>query len=246
MTWQEVDEIKKAVKMAIVPVGSTEQHGPHLPVKHDAASVSYIAERLAETLYPMLLVTPCVPFGVSFHHMRFPGTISLNPDTLTSIIIDICESLMSHGIKKILILNGHGGNFETISTAIVTANRKLGADIFHANYWDFFPKPAYRIVEDEQVPGHSSDFETSMGLHMYPEMVRTHLIKDSDHVTTRLSNSEKLLSEKSRMYRLELEKSPSGVPEGNPTLASAKKGQQILDAIVTELVSFIEAMIQDA
>jgi len=171
MTWKEVAEVMDAVKMVIIPVGSTEQHGPHLPLKHDAASAFYVAERLAEALYPRVLVTPAIPFGVSYHHMHFPGTISVSPNTLTSLIADICESFVSHGVRNFLIINGHGGNFETLSTAVITVNRRLGVDAFFVNYWDFLPKQAInnKLVEDEKVPGHSADFETSIALHIYPK-----------------------------------------------------------------------------
>jgi len=246
MTWKEMAELRGKTKVAVVPVGATEQHGPHLPFKHDAASVLYIAEMASGTLYPKVIVTPVMPFGVSFHHMRYDGTISVRPETLTNVIFDICESLLDHGIRKILILNGHGGNFETLSTAVITVNRQLGIDVFFANYWDFFSKEDFELVEDGQIPGHSAEFETSMALHIYPEMVRTHLIKDSDHADTKLSDSEKIMFEKSRMYRLIFEKSPTGVPRGNPTLASAKKGEKIIDVVVSNLARFLKAISEDS
>jgi len=244
MTWKEVAEVKDKVKVAIIPVGSTEQHGPHLPLKHDSASVLYVAEKAAEMLYPKVIVTPIIPFGISYHHMHFPGTLSVRPETLTNLLIDICESLVTHGIKRILILNGHGGNFETLSTAVITASRQLRSDVYFANYWDFFPEKSYPLVADGAIPGHSASFETSMALRMYPEMVRTNLLADSDHADAKLSNTEKILVEKSHMFRLILEISPSGVPRGNPTLATAKSGEEILNVIIGELVSFLKALIE--
>lgn len=240
ITWKELAEIQDKVKMAVIPVGSTEQHGPHLPLKNDTASVFYIAEKLAQKFYPKLLITPAIPYGISYHHMHFPGTISVSPDTLISLLVDICESLVAHGIDKILILNGHGGNFETISTAVVTIKQRFKINIYFANYWDFLPKSSYHLVEDGKIPGHSAEFETSIALHIYPEMVRTKFVQASDQTDKKLLDFEKFLVDKSRMYTLELEKSISGVPDGNPTLATGRKGEDITKTIINKLASLIK------
>ncbi len=101
-------------KAAIVPIGSTEQHLNHLSMSMDIDMSRYIAHQVAEKLYPNVLITSPVSFGIAEHHMYFPGTISAKPGSLLSIIFDLLESLLRHGIKKILLLNGHGGNVSPI------------------------------------------------------------------------------------------------------------------------------------
>ena len=98
----------------IIPTGSTEQHLNHLAVNMDIEMSQYIATKSAEELYPNTLITSPISLGIAEHHMHFPGTISAKPGSWLSIIFDLIESILRHGIKKVLILNGHGGNVTPI------------------------------------------------------------------------------------------------------------------------------------
>ncbi|MGY5858023.1 MAG: creatininase family protein, partial [Candidatus Thorarchaeota archaeon] len=112
MTWPEVEEILKETDIVLVPVGSTEQHGPALPVDTDAYITTELTLLLAEKIWSKqkVVVAPTMSFGYSPHHMDFKGTISLNESTLANVYVDICKSLDHHGFKKIILVNGHGGN----------------------------------------------------------------------------------------------------------------------------------------
>ena len=94
----------------IIPTGSTEQHLNHLSMNMDIAMSRFIAAKAAEQLYPNTLITSPISFGIADHHMHFPSTISAKPGSWLSIMFDLIESILRHGIKKVLILNGHGGN----------------------------------------------------------------------------------------------------------------------------------------
>ena len=96
--------------LAIVATGSIEQHLEHLALEQDIASSAFIAQRVAEKLYPQVLVAAPVSIGIAEHHMHFPGSLSAKPGNWLSVVFDAVESLMRHGIKRVLILNGHGGN----------------------------------------------------------------------------------------------------------------------------------------
>ena len=102
-------------KSAIVPIGSIEQHLNHLSMSMDIDMSRFIAEKAAEELYPNVLITSPVTFGIAEHHMYFPGTVSAKPGSFLSSIFDVLESLLRHGVKKILLLNGHGGNISPIN-----------------------------------------------------------------------------------------------------------------------------------
>ena len=101
-------------KIVIIATGSIEQHLEHLGLPQDIMSSTYVAESVANAMYPYVLVTVPVSVGIAEHHMMFPGTMSAKPGSWLSIIFDCVESLVRHGIKKILILNGHGGNEEPV------------------------------------------------------------------------------------------------------------------------------------
>src|ERR671939_106242 len=110
MTWPEAQAALAAADVVIVPTGSTEQHGPGMLLRTDTSIAAAVAERVANRLRPRAVVTPALPFGLSAHHMRFPGTLSLQPDTFMAVVLDVMRSLEAHGARRVFLLNGHGGN----------------------------------------------------------------------------------------------------------------------------------------
>ncbi|MBN2336016.1 creatininase family protein [Candidatus Bathyarchaeota archaeon] len=114
MTSPEVKEAMKETGIVIVHVGSMEQHGPHLPIKTDTSIGATVSRKAAAKFYKetgrRVLVAPSIPFGMSLHHMSYPGTISLQPETLVTVMTEVCLGLASQGFKKILITSSHGGN----------------------------------------------------------------------------------------------------------------------------------------
>jgi len=182
--WQELrrSEFEKAVKanaIVIIPVASTEQHGEHLPVNTDACSCFTIAQRAAQAIdkFPVL-VLPVIWTGYSPMFMTYPGTITLKFHTLVELLTDVTVSVYAHGFRKILFLNGHGGN-EAIIAAI---GRKLIAEehVPSVGYtWWLIPP----VVEDmENISesdkgfasvGHAGELETSLQLYLQPELVDT-------------------------------------------------------------------------
>ena len=109
LRWPEMKQLDRANTVVILPTGSMEQHGPHLPLQVD----HFIANRLAEDLekrMPEVLILPPVWAGASAHHMDFPGTITLRPRVFIDLLREICGCLRHHGFRRIVLLNGHGGN----------------------------------------------------------------------------------------------------------------------------------------
>src|SRR5437867_4451694 len=121
MTWVELKDRVAGCKIVIIPVGSTEQHGMHLPVKTDVFIADqiarYAAEKVSEEEGVKVTVAPAIPFGTSAEHWKFPATISLKPETQLQLLKEICFSLVRSGFDKIVILNGHGGN--TVLTTVL-------------------------------------------------------------------------------------------------------------------------------
>src|SRR5882762_8649645 len=129
-----------SLKAVIVPTGSTEQHNEHLAMINDTASVTLVAQQAALLLYPSVMVATPVPVGISPHWMDRKGTLSLKKETFLAVVYDICESLKTHGVKNILVLNGHGGNVGPLREAVPEFAKKMEINLKTNSYWDAYTK----------------------------------------------------------------------------------------------------------
>jgi len=172
----EFEEAVKADAIVIIPVGSTEQHGNHLPINTDANCCFTIAQRAAQAIddFPVLVLPP-VWTGYSPHHMAHPGTITLKYHTFVELLTQIATSVYAHGFKKILFLNGHGGNSPVIAAMRTKLAAEEGVSAIGFNYWEIpsVPEQIMKIVSqsDKGFAGHSGEMETSLQLYLQPELV---------------------------------------------------------------------------
>jgi creatinine amidohydrolase len=162
--------------VALLPVGATEQHGPHLPVGTDSFAVEHVARRAAEIAGDRVpvVVAPTLPFGSSHHHLPFGGAMSLATETYYRVIVDLVESLIVSGFRRALVLNGHGGNHELIQLAARDLALKHQVDLAAASYW-LLAREALVATEAHRLgrlPGHAGAFETSLVLALRPDLVR--------------------------------------------------------------------------
>jgi creatinine amidohydrolase len=180
MTWPEVKEALNTVKIAIIPLGAHEQHGPHMVESCDAVLAEEMGKRLTENLYPDAIMTPTINMGVSPHHIHFPGTISLEPTTLIAILRDMIKSLKCHGIEKFLVLNSHGGNQATLGVAVDMLTTELQVPIFYAK-----TTASAKDVMDKRLEsklyGHSCDREVSEAMYLAPHLVRSDKLEKADY-----------------------------------------------------------------
>jgi creatinine amidohydrolase len=174
-TRNELNELAKSATL-VLPLGSTEQHGHHLPVAVDAAIVTHLAEQsvaLASREAPILLL-PTQPFGFAQHHVPFGGTISINSGTYVDLLTDICVGLREQGFKRIIFLNGHGGN-ETpmrLVTDKLLSQLKLDLHLSAGSYWHIAERCFIDLgFPTALAPGHAGHFETSLMLAIAPELV---------------------------------------------------------------------------
>jgi creatinine amidohydrolase len=237
LSWVDVKERVAETDMVLVPVGSVEQHGPHLPLIQDTAAVLHVCLRVAERLYPRVLVTPPLALGVSPHHLAFPGTLSLSPETLVAVVLDVCSSLHRHGFRRIMLVNGHGGNIATLGVAGRKVRDRLGdVDILVTNWWDHIDEAlAKQVLESGYFPGHSGEFETSVALAIHPELVH------QDRFAKPVGEEAPRWFILSRVTDFD-EFTETGVEQkgGDTTLATREKGERLLEAAVIGLARFVE------
>jgi creatinine amidohydrolase len=178
--WQELrrPEFEQAVKadaVVIIPVGSTEQHGNHLPIDTDANCCFTIAQRAAQAVdeFPVLVLPP-IWTGYSPHHMAYPGTITLKYHTFVELLTQVAASVHAHGFSKILFLNGHGGNSPVIAAMRTKLADEEGISAIGYTYWEMPSVPEEMATvsqSDKGFIGHAGEIETSLQLYLQPQLV---------------------------------------------------------------------------
>jgi creatinine amidohydrolase/Fe(II)-dependent formamide hydrolase-like protein len=237
LTWPEVEARLKEMDVAILPVGSIEQHGPHLPLDTDAFDAEYLALRIADACSdPKPLVLPLLPYGVSYEHSEFKGTIGVNNDTLAVLVYEIGMNCARNGVNKLVIINGHGGNIPALNYAaqMITRDTKIFVCVDTGETSDV---DIYRIAETQN-DIHAGEIETSTSL-----AVRPHLVK-MDKAAKRLPRfSSRYLdftSKRKVSWYVHTKKiSQSGVI-GDPTKASVEKGERMWQIMIAHLVALVE------
>ncbi len=184
--WAEAtrEELKELLPEAVVvlPVGATEQHGPHLATGMDALAAERLAEAGAERARrpATVVLAPALAYGASDHHLPFGGTLSLSAATLAHLLGDLIASAAASGARRLLLLNGHGGNSEVCGQAAADGARAHGVVVAAADYWRLDPGAGESW--GDVFPGHAGAFETSMMLALRPEGVRRKRMRPSPGV----------------------------------------------------------------
>ena len=163
LTWTEVRELAPQVRVVLLPVGSCEQHGHGMALATDITLATAVCREVSRRLYPAVLVAPPLPWGLSDHHLGFPGTISLHPETFYAVIRDVITSLLGHGFRRFLLVNGHGGNIALDDVVCVRLRRETDVD--------FVAALTYFLLSPEPV-GHAGEVEASYALALAPELVK--------------------------------------------------------------------------
>jgi creatinine amidohydrolase/Fe(II)-dependent formamide hydrolase-like protein len=237
LTWPEAEKRFNEVDVALLPVGAIEQHGPHLPLDTDAFDAQYLANQVAAACEdPKPIVLPLIPYGVSYHHDDFAGTVGIRPETLYRIVYDVGLAVARYGITKLVIINGHGGNGPALHFAAQTINRD--ARIFTCV--DSGETSDFDIDALAETPNdvHAGEIETSTTLAVRPEGVRGDKIKK---FVPRFSSRYLNFSSKRSVdwYAYISKISKNGIL-GDPTVASREKGEQMWDVMIQHLVEFVE------
>jgi creatinine amidohydrolase len=244
-TQSELAKILPGLEVALVPTGSTEIHGPHLGVGNDILSCTKVAEEAAKALYPKAIVANALWLGVAPHNMtsQFPGTITLTAQTYMQVLQEVVESLLKHGVRRVVFINGHGGNEAPNITACREIREQLhykhGVDmeVGTLSYWQGIPAQTWDDVvevEPERRIGHGGEAETSILLSVAPQAVRMDLAQAPD---TRKRPTAPFFR---AWYQDEY--SPDGHSD-DARVASKEKGDRLVGAAVKGVVAALESFI---
>ena len=239
-TWTEMKEVVRRQPVVVIPIGSVEQHGPHLPLDTDNFIIGSICEEAAKRAGGDILLMPQVSYGFETHHMDFAGTIDIKPETLLAFMCDITRSVAHHGFKRILIADGHGSNMPILD--LVARKTNLETEALCATFiWPSLASQTIAKVRESGRSGmaHACELETSVYLHLDGARVQMqHARKDvgmpeSEFIWMDLMEGSPVLL-MDRWWRF----THTGV-SGDPTLASAEKGKVVFEAVVEAFVRLV-------
>jgi creatinine amidohydrolase len=236
VTWPEVEKLEREI-VVVVPIAALEQHSHHLPFFTDTILCEAVANRLEAALPKDVLLLPVQWLGASSHHLGMAGTLTVENDTYLKLLVEPLRCLLRKGFRRIFVVNGHGGNVDGFHLAL----RQLAVEFPQAllcgtNYWDAAEKEIAAVLEgSRKTVGHACEFETSLMMHLRPDLVRTSEIKDDD------------LKEQSATLRrlyipLDMKFQTNRGGTGQPTLATAEKGRALMEAVLVELIEAVQAI----
>ena len=244
MTWPETKQAVAEGRVVMIPVGTTEQHGHHLPLSTDVLCCYSVCKKVAENASRDAVVLPPIWYGFNEHHKDFPGTLWVDWHPFIAYLIDIGTSVSHHGFRKLLFVNGHGSNTPFTQIAARKITNSTESICAALNYWDFGQEVTKKVRESPWPGGmaHACEFETSLLLHLAPHLVdMSKAQKEMDFQQSKyiywdlqggaVGGTVAFMDYWSRM-------SKTGVI-GDPTLATKEKGRLIFDAIVQGLSDFV-------
>ena len=240
LTWPEMNDAIEMQKLVVLPTGSTEQHGHHLPLDTDEFLCETVCLEVGKRVPDKVLVLPPVSYGLNRHHIDFPGTIHIQPETFIAFCLNITKSVAYHGFQKILIVNGHGSNGPLIDLVARRTVLETESLCFATGYASFLLQ-AFREIRESDVMAHADEFETSLYLHLAGDRVQMDKAREGND-----RMGENLSSDSTGKYPVRFNDywgrwTDLGV-HGDPTKATAEKGKIIFEAAVNGLVDLIDEL----
>lgn len=238
MTAPEIRDVPRDGTVVVAPIAACEQHSRHLPTFTDTILVTAVAEGVEKKLLRQVLLLPTLWLGASHHHLPFGGTLSASVDMHAAILCELLTPLLDDGYQRILILNGHGGNIDTLHVALRRLQPKYrGRALTGASYWELADKEFAALAQGpRKVMGHACEFETSMMLALRPELVRR------DRIQNDTSPGEPALRGLFRADDMKQNTDHGAV--GYPELASAEKGVALLGAAIERTAEVVQALLR--
>ena len=242
-TWPEIRELVREQPVCVIPVGTIEQHGRHLPLITDACTATEISRLAVEKVVPKAVLLPTVSYAFNEHHLDFPGTIAIDTHPFINYVAGIGQSLAHHGFRKILFVNGHGSNVPFLDIAARTITNKTEAICAMVSWWSLMPQELFLDIRESEFPGgmaHACELETSVMLHLRPDLVqmgkaeRDLHFERSNYIWWDLQRASPVT------YQEWFSRYSKTGTVGDPTKASAEKGGRVVEAVVGRLEGFLD------
>jgi creatinine amidohydrolase len=244
LTWPEVNEAVEARKVVLLPIGSTEQHGHHLPLDTDNFLARSVCVRTAQQAPAELLVMPTIPYGYNEHAQDFPGTINVHYDHFIEYCLDVCKSVVYAGFDRIVLVDGHGSNEHLCEFVARRATLETDA-LVASTLWVRLGTEAFERVRESGVGGASHACELETSAYLYLDESRVQMDKAVNHVggASGHPRSQFLFSDISKgggpmkMVQWTSTATPTGV-SGAAALATKAKGEAVVEQAVSNLLAF--------
>jgi creatinine amidohydrolase len=242
LSWPEVKKLRPANKLVLFPLGSFEQHGPHLPLTTDTDIVTAIARGVECQRAAKILCLPTLWPGHSTHHLFFPGTLSISQMPYIRLVIELCRSVARFGARKIFLLNGHGGNDVPVRAALRELKTEFPKVRFvFASYWSLAARTIQQVRESGPGGlGHACEMETSIMLHLFPGRVKMRLARRDGPRHVDVYRKADMQYGRPVYFVNEFNEVSKTGTIGQPELATARKGRRFLEGIVQEVTAFVD------
>jgi creatinine amidohydrolase len=238
LKWPDVAALPKDTPI-VIPVAALEQHGRHLPVFTDSLLLGEVLRRAKQLLHDRVLFTPLMWLGNSEHHLDFPGSMSASPRAYLDLLKDMAENFLFHGFRRIVIVNGHGGNIVPAQQALFELRQKYRQRddllLLSATYWTLGAEP-HKVDPNikQQQMGHACEWETSMMLRLRPELVGDLTKVEPVELGNRFAPAHRAWITRDRT-------APGHI--GDPRFATAEKGETMFRVFTAGVVAFLERVL---
>lgn len=237
LTTTEFAQASPNVEVALIPVGATEQHGPNLAMGVDWRIAAAMAQRVAAALSPKVVVSPPLPFGLSAHHMAFPGTLSIGPVAFTAVLTDVVLSFKAHGINKVVFINGHKGNENILGVLITELNYRHGVEAA-STFWMTQASDVIARHRKTDRWGHACEIETAVAMALTADLVRPDALEPGDLIDDYGVLEDNYQPYAANVVRSFASRTRNGV-FGDATQATLASGTEISDAAVQRTADFV-------
>jgi creatinine amidohydrolase len=242
LTWPDAEEAIAEAELAVVALGSCEQHGPHLTLETDTVIAQGFAERLAADLGSVAVLCPPLPYGLSEHHMSFAGTLTLRAETLLGFLADLVESLARWDLRRLLVVNGHGGNIDAIRLAARAARRDHGA-LVAGLMWAQLAADEIAQRATSELYGHACEVETSVAMVLTPDSLHADRIVEPQPARPRDALTDPPSPRVDRPTWFE-ELTENGAL-GDPRLATIELGEAVVETAHVRALEFAKRFAEE-
>jgi creatinine amidohydrolase len=238
LTAPEIRALPRDGVLVVAPIAACEQHSRHLPVLTDSILAAAVADAVERSLAERVLLLPALWMGASEHHLPFGGTLTATLPTYETLLVELLSPLLRDGFRRILLLNGHGGNIDPLRVALRRLDVQFpGAVLTGAAYWELAETElAALCAGPRKRMGHACEIETSMLLHLRPDLVRRDQIADDPPTTPAVLGD---------VFRArDFGRATDHGAVGYPATADADRGRQMLDAVIHKVIGVAQALLE--